>query len=122
MIVRRTKPNVAYLGAVILKPGLNALSQSDVDSINGDPHLKATFKELCSNGSCAIVDQKVGPVEYPFEGRTVSDMRKLIPEILDVKMLKLISERDERPTVLKAVEKQMRDINSQRLTTDGDGD
>jgi hypothetical protein len=81
--------------------------------------LKAVFKELVSNGSLEVIDKSVTPVDYPYEKKTVAEMLKLIPGILDVKMLKLIEERSSSPKVLAAVKKQLKEIEGQRLTTTG---
>lgn len=118
MIIRRTRPNVCYLGETMLIPGLNAISEQEEKKITGDKHLRAVFQELISNGSLVIVDKQAEPKEYPYEKKSVAEMLKLIPEILDVKMLKLIQERSESVKIQRAVEKQLKEIDGQRKTVE----
>ena len=85
-----------------LLPGLNEVDDLAVNDALNHP----IFKRRVANGSIVIVQSKMGS-----DGRmSVTEMKRLIPNVFDKKLLEKMLVDDDRPEIHKAVIAQIEKI------------
>lgn len=120
MIVKRNKPNVHFIGNVRFIPGLNTITDEQQQLIEKNKHEKEVFDELVKLGVLTIIDKGSHTSEHPFKDKTVKQLEKLIPELLDVSALRAILKHDTRSTVKLLVKEQLQKIDEMRVRESGD--
>jgi hypothetical protein len=85
-----------------LMPGINEVSDLDLNCIKNHP----LFKARVDNGSVQIMYEKIDK-----DGKTsADDLLKNIPNMFDKKLLRKIIDTDERKSVVKAATEQLEKI------------
>ncbi len=111
MIVERTQPSVIILEKVMLKPGINVVSDKrEVEALQKNP----TFKEQCKLGFLIVNGaSKSGGIDIP---KKAADKIALIKKCLNYDDLEKFEEGEERTSVLNAIEEQ------REILTEDDGE
>ena len=125
MIIQNTKPKVISIGLptggsapklVIIKMGNNIIDDEVFEQIMKNPVVKAKF----SSGELKLINPKekvkTETDDAPKEGLSnynVKDAIKLVDETLDVKQLEDWKSTEDRKSVNKAIDKQIKKISDE---------
>lgn len=105
MIVINNESRVRVIKGIFLFPSLNKISSEKEKILKNDPD----FKYAVDKGNFTIKDETVKSdsiTEY-ISSLSVKEGKQEIQEIYDIRKLKEIKENDSRAGIVKAVEKQL---------------
>lgn len=103
--VKRTAPFCMGFKGVMVKPGLNNFSDAEAEVLKSDP----SFDEQIECGNQSVVGEAVGE-ESMAEAIMAMNAKlavKAVREVLDIDVLTELQNREERVSVLGAIEKQI---------------
>ncbi len=106
MRVKRTAPFVMGFKSVLVKPGLNNFTDAEAKVLRGDP----AFQEQIDLGYQEVVGEGAEMGDSLADSILQMSAKKAIKAVkdtLDIAVLEDLQDREERATVLKAVEDQI---------------
>ena len=108
-IQRKNATNFTFIGGKHIAPGESIIKDlKHIEDIKNSEYAKS----MVEKGEWEIEDMDAEE-KYPYAGKSVKDMKKIIAEIADKEIINLILESEGRNGVVDAAKKQLKLIEGE---------
>ena len=123
MIVKRNKPSITKIEGIFFYPGNNIIKKEDEDKLNKNEYFQHLLKtkivgqpvhEIVVEGETkTVTDQEGNEVESEFAGLNAKEAIKVIKSTYSIPALEKLAETEERSSVIKAIDRQIKIIREE---------
>lgn len=123
MIVKRNKASVTKIEGIFFYPGNNIVKKEDEDKLNKNEYFQQLLEtkingqpvhEIVIEGETkTVLDKEGNEVESDFAGLNAKEAIKVIKSTYSIPALEKLAETEERTSVIKAIDKQIKIIREE---------
>lgn len=108
MLIRRTRSNIHIIdNSIFIYPGINFVKDDKKSLLNKN----ASFKEQKKCGYVSIVDKSEGSSFYESISKlSAAKAKEVLKETYQIDLLRDVVDHDERSTVMKVAEDQIKEL------------